>query len=188
MKQQTKQQDNLCGWSHDCAHGCRLANIYSSVGMQKEAEQVRARMAAANAEVTQGISQTEINGVVTSFGPADFSHPRGAELRHKCLEIGSALEAAGHQPDVSWASGSGDADAKKRSLCFHSERIAIAWNLLTTPAGHVIRITKNLRVCGDCHEATKSIARLYGREIVVRDRSRWHVFQKDGTCSCRDYF
>eukprot|EP00455_Lapot_gusevi_P056940 TRINITY_DN9563_c0_g4_i6.p1 TRINITY_DN9563_c0_g4~~TRINITY_DN9563_c0_g4_i6.p1 ORF type:complete len:166 (-),score=16.57 TRINITY_DN9563_c0_g4_i6:53-550(-) len=164
-------------------------NIYSSLGLQSEAQAVRERRDAAGAEVTVGISSTDINGVCTSFSAADFSHPLGAELRQKCLEIASRIASAGHQPDVSWATRHHESEeARRLSLCFHSERIAIALNLLTTPAGSRIRITKNLRVCGDCHEATKVIARVYGREISVRDRSRWHEFRTDGTCSCRDYF
>jgi hypothetical protein len=77
---------------------------------------------------------------------------------------------------------------RTKSLCYHSERIAIAYNLLVTPPGTPIRLTKNLRVCGDCHNATKHIAREYKRVIEVRDKSRWHVFGTDGKCSCGDYF
>ncbi|WOL17140.1 hypothetical protein Cni_G25929 [Canna indica] len=48
-------------------------------------------------------------------------------------------------------------------------------------------IVKNLRICGDCHVVMKLISKVYAREIVVRDRSRFHYF-KDGSCSCRDYW
>ena len=49
-------------------------------------------------------------------------------------------------------------------------------------------IVKNLRVCGDCHHVTKMIAKLRQREIVVRDANRFHRFDKQGNCSCQDYF
>ncbi|KAJ8620435.1 hypothetical protein MRB53_028964 [Persea americana] len=45
---------------------------------------------------------------------------------------------------------------------------------------------KNLRVCSDCHSATKLISKIYDREIIVRDQSRFHHF-KNGLCSCLDY-
>lgn len=40
-----------------------------------------------------------------------------------------------------------------------------------------MRITKNLRVCRDCHEATKFISRVFERAIVVMDRNRFHHFK-----------
>uniref|UniRef100_A0A6B2LX28 DYW domain-containing protein n=1 Tax=Arcella intermedia TaxID=1963864 RepID=A0A6B2LX28_9EUKA len=48
-----------------------------------------------------------------------------------------------------------------------------------------IVVYKNLRVCGDCHEATKWISKLTGFSIKVRDSRRWHHFQ-GGKCSCSD--
>lgn len=69
----------------------------------------------------------------------------------------------------------------------HSERLAIAYGLMKTKSPIVIRIVKNLRACEDCHEVTKIISKVYGREIVVRDRVRFHKFV-DGTCSCKDYW
>ncbi|RYQ83378.1 hypothetical protein Ahy_B10g102039 isoform C [Arachis hypogaea] len=46
---------------------------------------------------------------------------------------------------------------------------------------------KNLRVCADCHMAIKLISKVYDREIVIRDRSRFHHF-RGGSCSCKDYW
>ena len=37
-------------------------------------------------------------------------------------------------------------------LCGHSERLAIAFNLIQRPVPSRIQVTKNLRVCGDCRE------------------------------------
>ncbi|XP_020102690.1 pentatricopeptide repeat-containing protein DWY1, chloroplastic-like [Ananas comosus] len=70
----------------------------------------------------------------------------------------------------------------------HSEKLALALELLSAPEGEVvIRIVKNLRVCGDCHFLMKFASELYGREIVLRDIKRFHHF-KDGQCSCSDYW
>jgi hypothetical protein len=76
---------------------------------------------------------------------------------------------------------------KKELLCRHSEKLAMVWAMMNTLAGTTIRITKNLRVCGDCHIATKFISKITNREIIVRDISRYHHF-KDGKCSCGDYW
>uniref|UniRef100_A0ACD5X3D6 Uncharacterized protein n=1 Tax=Avena sativa TaxID=4498 RepID=A0ACD5X3D6_AVESA len=72
------------------------------------------------------------------------------------------------------------------TLSYHSERLAIAFALIASCPGAPIRIIKNLRVCGDCHESTKLVSRLYGREIIMRDRTRFHHF-RDGHCSCGDF-
>jgi hypothetical protein len=69
----------------------------------------------------------------------------------------------------------------------HSERLAIAFGIISTTAGTTIRVIKNIRVCADCHSAIKFIAKIVGREIIVRDNSRFHHF-KNGSCSCGDYW
>lgn len=69
----------------------------------------------------------------------------------------------------------------------HSEKLALVFGLMRTPKGEPIRIMKNLRVCEDCHSAFKLISRIVDREIIVRDRNRFHCF-KDGFCSCKDYW
>ncbi|KAH0977554.1 hypothetical protein GBA52_027273 [Prunus armeniaca] len=78
-------------------------------------------------------------------------------------------------------------DEKEHILNSHSERLAIAFGLISTPPKTPIRIFKNLRVCGDCHNATKFISVITEREIIVRDSNRFHHF-KDGACSCGDYW
>ncbi|CAI0449089.1 unnamed protein product [Linum tenue] len=75
----------------------------------------------------------------------------------------------------------------EETLCNHSERIAIAYGLISTPPGTTLRIIKNLRACVNCHAAIKLISKVENREIVVRDANRFHHF-KDGNCSCGDYW
>ncbi|KAJ3692427.1 hypothetical protein LUZ60_012777 [Juncus effusus] len=66
----------------------------------------------------------------------------------------------------------------------HCERLAIAFVFIGTKSDNVLRVSKNLRVCGDCHEFTKMVSKVYEREVVVRDANRFYHF-KDGSCSCR---
>ncbi|KAK8953061.1 Pentatricopeptide repeat-containing protein [Platanthera guangdongensis] len=72
-------------------------------------------------------------------------------------------------------------------LQHHSEKLAIAYGIISTPCGSPLRIMKNLRVCGDCHEAIKYVTQATDREIVLRDAYRFHHF-KHGICTCRDYW
>jgi hypothetical protein len=78
-------------------------------------------------------------------------------------------------------------EQKREVLCGHSEKLAIVFGIISTPPGTTIRVMKNLRVCVDCHTATKFISKIVAREIVVRDVNRFHRF-KDGNCSCGDFW
>lgn len=93
----------------------------------------------------------------------------------------------GYVPDTRYVLHDIDQEAKEQALLYHSERLAIAYGLISTPARTPLRIIKNLRVCGDCHNAIKIMSRIVGRELIVRDNKRFHHF-KDGKCSCGDYW
>ncbi|MFS7909463.1 putative DYW domain-containing protein [Helianthus anomalus] len=68
-------------------------------------------------------------------------------------------------------------DEKARLLWVHSERLALAFGLVSTPSGWRIRSMKNLRICLDCHAVFKFISNIVKREIVVRDINRFHHFE-----------
>jgi len=121
---------------------------------------------------------------------AEKAHPAMAEIRkmRESKEFEQALRGAGYVPDTTWALQEVSEEAKLHQLGLHSERSALLYGLLKTPPHTTLRIAKNLRMCNDCHNATKAIAKAYGRRIVVRDMSRFHHFEVDGTCSCGDYY
>jgi hypothetical protein len=52
-------------------------------------------------------------------------------------------------------------EEKEDDLCYHSEKIAMAYGFLHTPPKSTLTIAKNLRVCGNCHNATKFISKMY---------------------------
>lgn len=76
---------------------------------------------------------------------------------------------------------------KEVLLCGHSEKLAMAFGVLNLPPGKTVRVTKNLRVCKDCHDMGKLMSKTTGRDIVLRDSNRFHHF-KDGVCSCRGFW
>lgn len=97
------------------------------------------------------------------------------------------MKLAGYVPNLESALHDVSEEQKEQLLLWHSEKLAIAFGLIRVPLGLPIRVFKNLRVCEDCHEATKFISAIEGRGIVVRDTTRFHHFQ-DGKCSCGDYW
>jgi len=124
---------------------------------------------------------------VHAFLVGDRSHPQTQEIYEKLEKLSSEMKAAGYIPNTIQALRDVEADDKEWLLCQHSEKLAIAFGLLKTPPGTVIRVVKNLRVCHDCHTATKFISKIVARDIVVRDANRFHHF-KHGECSCGDYW
>lgn len=106
------------------------------------------------------------------------------ELRN----LQTQLRAVGYVPDTSWVTWNEEEDEKEERLCFHSEKLAIAYGLAHTAPGTSLLIRQNLRVCPDCHTATRLIAKLSQRLIVVRDANRFHRFMPNGECSCGDYW
>ncbi|XP_050382913.1 pentatricopeptide repeat-containing protein At2g15690, mitochondrial-like [Argentina anserina] len=97
------------------------------------------------------------------------------------------MREAGYVPDTRYVLHDIDEEAKEQALQYHSERLAIAYGLISTPARQTLRIIKNLRICGDCHNAIKIMSKIVGRELIVRDNKRFHHF-KNGKCSCGDYW
>jgi len=60
----------------------------------------------------------------------------------------------GYEYDGSWISRPMMNDETEESvLSGHSERLALAFNLIQRPAPTRIQIMKNLRVCGDCRKS-----------------------------------
>ncbi|KAI7987331.1 Pentatricopeptide repeat-containing protein [Camellia lanceoleosa] len=115
------------------------------------------------------------------------THNQYKEIYEMVDEMGREMKRAGYLPTTSEVLLDIDEEDKEDALNRHSEKLAIAFALLKTPPGTPIRIVKNLRVCADCHSATKFISKIYNREIVVRDRNRFHHFS-NAICSCKDFW
>ena len=109
------------------------------------------------------------------------------DVYEKLKGLNGQMREAGYVPDTRYVLHDIDQEAKEQALMYHSERLAIAYGLISTPARTTLRIIKNLRICGDCHNAIKIMSRIVGRELIVRDNKRFHHF-KDGKCSCGDYW
>lgn len=170
--------------------GCHvlLANIYSSTGNWNEARTLREKLAVSGKKKTPGCSSIELNGMFHQFLVGDRSHPQTKQLYLFLDEMTTKLKIAGYVPESREVLlDIDDNEDRETALLKHSEKLAIAFGLMNTAPGTPIRIVKNLRVCGDCHVAIKFISKVYDREIVVRDRIRYHHF-KEGTCSCNDYW
>ncbi|OAY84999.1 pentatricopeptide repeat-containing protein At1g59720, chloroplastic/mitochondrial-like [Ananas comosus] len=164
-----------------------LSNLYASSSQWEKVSFMRKKMKGHGVKIVPGSSSIEINGFLHKFVVGDDSHPEIREIRKVLRDIAELARKAGHKPWTSAVLHDVGEEEKEEALVEHSERLAIAFGLLKIKAPNVIRVVKNLRFCADCHEVTKIISKAYEREIIVRDRIRFHHFVK-GTCSCKDFW
>eukprot|EP01018_Ginkgo_biloba_P030656 Gb_29990 [translate_table: standard] len=164
-----------------------LSNIYAASRRWNDAAKVRTVLKGKGIKKIPGCSWIEIKNRVHTFVVGDRSHSQTEEIYGMLESLAQHMEAAGYVPNTRFVLHDVEEEEKESILCSHSEKLAIAFGLINSRPGTPLQITKNLRVCGDCHSATKFISKIVSREIIVRDAIRFHHF-KEGLCSCGDYW
>ncbi|CAD6230091.1 unnamed protein product [Miscanthus lutarioriparius] len=170
---------------NDAAH-VLLSNIYAESQNWKGVCRVRGMMKAKGVKKVPGWSTIEVDGEVHEFFAGSKSHPRYNEIELMLAEMNRRLRLQGYTANTREVLFDIEEEEKEGAISLHSEKLALAFGLIALPEDVEIRIVKNLRVCRDCHDYTKLISKVFNREIVMRDRNRFHHF-KGGECSCRDY-
>ncbi|KAK9092150.1 hypothetical protein Syun_027061 [Stephania yunnanensis] len=164
-----------------------LSSMYAAEKKWEDVERVRRMVRNIGEKKPPGCSFVELDKVIYQFLVGDKSHPQSKAIYDKLEELRRRLKEIGYVPDTRSVFYNVEEDVKEKMLWDHSERLAIAFALINTAPGMCIRITKNLRVCGDCHAVIKHISKLTGREIIMRDAHRFHHFS-NGLCSCGDFW
>lgn len=172
--------------THD-GHYVLLASIYAKAKKWDQVSKVRKLMSRRGTSKSAGWSLMEAQGNVHKFLVGDMDHKDSVQIYNMLDMIDRRLAEAGYVPDVSSVLHDIGDEEKVHAIKVHSERLAIAYGFIIVDAGSPIRIVKNLRVCGDCHEFSKMVTKVFDREIIVRDGSRFH-HMKEGKCSCLDYW
>ncbi|XP_065874817.1 pentatricopeptide repeat-containing protein At1g08070, chloroplastic-like [Euphorbia lathyris] len=162
-----------------------LSKIYALVGRFDDAMRTRSQIKEKGIKRTPGCSLIELEGKMYEFLAEENADK--LEVYRATEDMIERIKSAGYVPNTADARLDAEEDDKETAVSHHSEKLAIAFGILKTPPGTTIRILKNLRVCTDCHNAAKLISKVYNREVIVRDRNRFHHF-KDGSCSCNDYW
>lgn len=78
------------------------------------------------------------------FVCGDRSHAKKKKLEW----LGARLMEYGYIRDKRFALHDVDDEQKDAMLTYHSEKIAVAFGLLSIVEGSIVRVLKNLRVCG----------------------------------------
>ncbi|KAL7603994.1 hypothetical protein Lser_V15G16318 [Lactuca serriola] len=163
-----------------------LANIYSEAEKWEEVKVLRDRVSKRGLKKNVGCSWIEIKGEVYIFVGGDKENPEAKKIESLLDKLKMEMKKDGCLDRVKY--GLVDEDMEKEvKVCGHSEKLAMGFGILKLAHGRTIRVTKNMRVCWECHEMAKFVSKNVGRQIVLRDSNRFHHF-KDGFCSCRGYW
>ena len=164
-----------------------LSNIYARAELWEKVSKVRKLMAFMEVKKQPGYSCIELGKESIVFYAGETAHSMKDVIFGLLKKLDAEMRRRGYVPDISSVLHDMEWQEKERQLFWHSERLAVAYGLLKAVPGTVIRVVKNLRVCGDCHTVLKFISTIMKREIVVRDANRYHHF-KNGECSCNDFW
>lgn len=173
-----------------------LSNMYALTGKRDKANALRKVLKTKGIRKVPGMSSIHVDGHVHQFSAGDKSHPKTQEIYVMLGDMVQRLRSAGYVPNPASQVFSGsdskednamDLEEKEQAVFSHSEKLAVCFGLVSTKPGTPLYVFKNLRICQDCHAALKIVSKVYNREIVVRDRNRFHCF-KQGSCSCFDFW
>ncbi|KAL4301074.1 hypothetical protein AHAS_Ahas17G0264500 [Arachis hypogaea] len=125
-----------------------------------------------------GCSWVEVDGVVHEFLVGDTSYPMSAKIYEKLESLFKELREVGYSSTIEFVFFDIEEKEKEYFLGCHSQKLAVVFFLINTGANDIIRVVKNLCVCGHCHEAIKLISKVTGKEIIIRDNNRFHCFRE----------
>ncbi|KAA8532563.1 hypothetical protein F0562_032621 [Nyssa sinensis] len=165
-----------------------LSNVYAAAGRWHCVEKVRRKMRKKGVKKVIAYSSVEFNGQIHLLYGGDRSHPQAARIYEKLEELFHQMKSSmGYCPKTGSVLHDVDTEEKEAILSSHSEKLAIAFGLINVGPEFPIRVMKNLRTCDDCHTFSKLASKITMREIIMRDKSRFHHF-KNGFCSCKDFW
>ncbi|XP_010526944.1 PREDICTED: pentatricopeptide repeat-containing protein At2g15690-like [Tarenaya hassleriana] len=165
------------------------AQIHGDIDLEDYAEELMINLDPSKAETNKIPTPPPKNRKAVSMleGKSRILEFRNLTLYRDEERARAAKKGTVYVPDTRWVHHDIDEEAKEQALLHHSERLAVAYGLISTPPRQPLTINKNLRFCGDCHNFFKIMSRIVGRELTVRDNKRFHHF-RGGKCSCGDYW
>ncbi|PIA49147.1 hypothetical protein AQUCO_01300186v1 [Aquilegia coerulea] len=165
-----------------------LSNMYAASGRWEAVASMRSLMKDKKIQKFAAYSWIEIDNEVHMFVSDDRTHPQTPDIYKELSRLIKKMREAGYISDINLALHDVGDKEKTDSVCYHSEKLALAFGLIRKPQSvTAIRILKNIRVCGDCHMFMKFVSKIMQRPITLRDSSLFHHFV-GGQCSCKDYW
>ncbi|KAF0908284.1 hypothetical protein E2562_023901 [Oryza meyeriana var. granulata] len=135
-----------------------LSNMYATNNKWCDTFELRVSMQERKVRKQPGRSWVHLKNNVHTFVAGDASHPQSAEIYAYLEKLVERLKEIGYRSRTDLVVHDVEEEQRETALKFHSEKLAIAFGIISTPSGTPLRIFKNLRVCEDCHEAIKYIS------------------------------
>ncbi|KAL0488887.1 hypothetical protein AKO1_013557 [Acrasis kona] len=170
--------------SNDSSTMVLMANICAVTGNFAERNEIISLMDERNLKKIPGVSYTVLkDGTYVKYTVEDSSAPDEATQIIDGI-YAQIKEKYGYVPDISCVLREFPTNEEAIThLHRHSEKIVLG-RALMEPGNHPIEISKNLRMCLDCHSFTTKASNLFpDRLISIDDYARIHEF-KNGKCSC----
>nr|XP_027190123.1 pentatricopeptide repeat-containing protein At4g21065 [Cicer arietinum] len=164
-----------------------LSNAYGGVGDWGGKAGLRNSMRKNRIVKEPGLSFIHIDQGVHEFVSGDHSHPQWEEITKFLVSVIDTVKLGGYTPNTSSVLHDIQEEEKEHCVGYHSEKLAVSYMLLYHRDRRTIRVFKNLRICYDCHDFMKHVSGIFDRDIIIRDRNRFHHFS-EGSCSCRDFW
>jgi pentatricopeptide repeat protein len=161
-------------------------NIASSARDWEQVASIRSKLDERGFKKVAGKSSVLIDGQLHVFVVDD---PNVSAEATNLIDTWLTLfqEKYGYKPDIPCVLKPYNTyEEKVTSLMRHSEKLAIATAMLQTNT-KAVKVTKNLRMCMDCHTFAKHLSHHTQRTIVIIDRAFNHVFVT-GKCTCNDKY
>ncbi|KAH7653155.1 Tetratricopeptide-like helical domain-containing protein [Dioscorea alata] len=172
---------------YDSANYVLLSNVYAVTRKWDLRNHVRQMMKDKGVKKEPGRSWIEVKNVVHAFFVGDRLHPLADAIYGFLEDLNKRAIVIGYKQDKYYLLNDMEQEQKDRTAYVHSEKLAVAFGLMSLPSEVPLRVIKNLRVCNDCHNWMKFISNVTGRAIILRDAYRFHHFE-GGACSCADYW
>ncbi|XP_020093081.1 pentatricopeptide repeat-containing protein At4g13650 [Ananas comosus] len=172
---------------HDSASYVLLSNVYAVTKKWDSRDQVRKMMKDRGVKKEPGRSWIEVKNEVHAFFVGDRLHPLADKIYDHLENLNNRVVEIGYKRDKYYLLNDAEQEQKDPTACIHSEKLAVAFGLMSLSPQVPLRVMKNIRVCHDCHTWMKFVSRVAGRVIVLRDAYRFHHFEL-GRCSCGDYW
>ncbi|CAK8540780.1 unnamed protein product [Lathyrus sativus] len=164
-----------------------LSDVYAKSRMWNDVRRVRKQLESRGLQKIPSYSWIEVKRKIYSLVSVEEYNPQIEDLRVFLTTLLTEIKNQGYVPQTNVVNYDLDEEEKEVILLGHSRKLAVAFGLINTSKGEIIRITNNLRLCEDCHGFMKFVSKFVNREILLRDVNRFHCF-RDGVCSCGDYW
>ncbi|MBA0561379.1 hypothetical protein Golob_018215, partial [Gossypium lobatum] len=124
----------------NCGYNVSISNIYAVANRWNDVAEVRKAMKNKGMRKEPGLSCIEVNGYVHEFIMGDKAHPEIEKINDMVSEMGNKLKEAGYMADTSAVLRNINEEEKETALNYHSEKLAIAFGLISTAPGTPIQI------------------------------------------------